>query len=73
MTVVTVREAKAQLPWLISRAERGEEIVVTRFGRPAVRLLAVEPRQERMFGVMPISVPDGFFEHLGEEEIAAWE
>jgi prevent-host-death family protein len=36
---VSVSEAKAQLTELVRRAEAGEEIVLTRFGRPAARLV----------------------------------
>ena len=35
---VSVSEAKAQLTELVRRAEAGEEVVLTRHGRPAVRL-----------------------------------
>lgn len=37
---VSVSEAKGQLTELVRRAEAGEEIVLTRRGRPAVRLVA---------------------------------
>ena len=36
---VTVTEAKARLTELVRRAEAGEEIVLTRHGHPAVRLV----------------------------------
>ncbi len=38
---VTVSEAKAQLTDLVRRAERGEEVVLTRHGHAAVRLVPV--------------------------------
>jgi prevent-host-death family protein len=38
---VSVSEAKAQLTELVRRAEAGEEVVLTRHGHPAVRLVAV--------------------------------
>ncbi len=38
---VSVSEAKGQLTELVRRAEAGEEIILTRFGQPAVRLVAV--------------------------------
>jgi prevent-host-death family protein len=73
MTVVDVRDAQTHLSDLISRAQRGEDIVVTRSGEPAVRLLPV-PAEERTFGIMPISIPDRlFFGPLGEVELAPWE
>ena len=37
----TVTDAKAQLTELVRRAEAGEEIVLTRFGRAVVRLMPV--------------------------------
>jgi prevent-host-death family protein len=38
---VSVSEAKSQLTELVRRAEAGEEIVLTRHGRPTVTLKAV--------------------------------
>jgi prevent-host-death family protein len=74
MTVVNVQEAKTHLSRLISRAQHGEEVVVARSGRSAVRLVPVEPVAERTFGTVPLSVPDGFFfDELDETELAAWE
>ncbi len=42
---VPVSEAKAQLTELVRRAEAGDEVILTRHGQPAVRLvpLAKEP------------------------------
>lgn len=74
MTVVNVQEAKTHLSRLISRAQHGEEVIVARSGKPAVRLIPVEPVAERAFGTVPLSIPDGFFfDPLDEEELAAWE
>lgn len=39
MTRVGMHEAKTQLSKLVERAESGEEIVITRRGEPAVRLV----------------------------------
>jgi prevent-host-death family protein len=39
MTQVNIYEAKTQLSKLVTRAEAGEEIVIVRNGRPAVRLV----------------------------------
>lgn len=74
MTVVNVQEAKTHLSRLISRAQHGEEVVVARSGKPAVRLIPVEPVAERTFGTVPVSVPDAFFfDPLDEDELAGWE
>jgi prevent-host-death family protein len=41
---VSVTEAKGKLTDLVRRAEAGEEVLLTRHGHPAVRLVAVETR-----------------------------
>src|SRR5256884_8767697 len=40
-------DAKAQLPELVRPAEAGDEIVLTRHGHPAVRLVAGKKRLDR--------------------------
>lgn len=44
MVRVSVSEAKAQLTDLVKKAEDGEEVVLTRFGQPVVRLTPVVAR-----------------------------
>lgn len=44
---ISVSEAKAQLTELVRRAEAGDDIVLTRYGHPAVRLVAVQERPTR--------------------------
>ena len=39
---VTVSDAKGQLTELVRRAEAGDEIILTRHGHPAVRLVPVQ-------------------------------
>ncbi len=38
---ITVSEAKGQLTELVRRAEAGDEVILTRHGHPAVRLVPV--------------------------------
>lgn len=40
---VTIEEAQSNLADLVGRAERGEEIVISREGAPVVRLVPVVP------------------------------
>ncbi len=42
---VNVHDAKTNLSRLISAAESGEEVIIARNGKPAVKLVAVSPRQ----------------------------
>ena len=41
---VAISEAKAHLTDLVRRAEAGEDVVLTRHGQPAVRLVPVRPK-----------------------------
>lgn len=45
--LVNMHEAKAQLSQLVARAEAGEEIVIARAGKPAVRLVPVTPAKKK--------------------------
>jgi prevent-host-death family protein len=44
---VSVTEAKGQLAELMRRAEAGDEVILTRHGHPAVRLVPVKPVVDR--------------------------
>jgi prevent-host-death family protein len=44
---VSVTEAKAQLTELVRRAEAGDEIILTRHGHAAVRLVPVKATSDR--------------------------
>lgn len=44
---VSVTDAKAQLTELVRQAEAGEEVILTRHGHPAVRLVPVKPVPDR--------------------------
>jgi len=43
---VSVSEAKSRLTQLVRRAERGEEVVLTRRGKPAVKLVRIRTPAE---------------------------
>jgi prevent-host-death family protein len=44
---VSVTEAKGQLTELVRRAEAGDEVILTRHGHPAVRLVPVKAVSDR--------------------------
>jgi prevent-host-death family protein len=56
---VSVTEAKGQLTELVRRAEAGDEVILTRHGQPAVRLVPV------------VSVPDRAARRRLLEEVRA--
>jgi prevent-host-death family protein len=67
MDAVNLSDAKARLSELIDRASEGEEVTITRRGRPVARLVPVEtPRQaidlealRRLRASMPMSDVSG--------------
>jgi prevent-host-death family protein len=65
MSTVSVRDARASLPRLIDRELSGEEVVITRKGRPVVKLTPVEPAkaEPRRLGALEgqFHFPDSFF------------
>lgn len=50
MKQVNVHEAKTHLSRLLARAEKGEEIVIARAGKPVARLVRIPSRKKRVFG-----------------------
>lgn len=63
---VNVHQAKTNLSKLILRAEAGEEVVIARAGKPAVRLVPVRQRKRKLFkpGALKgrLTVPANFLE-----------
>ena len=73
---VNVYEAKTHLSRLIARAQAGEEIVITRHGRPVARLGPIASRKKpRKLGIMAgkVRVARDFDAPLPEEVLAAFE
>jgi prevent-host-death family protein len=76
MNAINVYEAKTQLSRLLERVEAGEEIIITRHGRPVARLGPVTKRtQPRRLGRLKgkIRTRKGFDAPLPEEMLAAFE
>lgn len=77
MTTVTVHHAKTHLSKLIAAAERGEEVVIARGDKPAVRIVPFEPAAKpdrkpgRLKGV--VAMDGRFFDPLPEDELRLWE
>lgn len=59
MAIINMHDAKTQLSDLVARAEAGEEIVIARRNKPAVRLVRVESAGSRPgFGEEPQAAYD---------------
>lgn len=73
MNTIDIHEAKMQLSRLVDRAARGEAFVITKAGKPLVKVSALDARLEpQRMGFLrgEIDVPDDF-DRMGEREIAA--
>lgn len=73
---VNIYAAKTQLSRLIDRAAAGDEVVITRHGRPVARLVAVEAEQApRKLGALrgKVRVADDFDAPLPEDVIKDFE
>lgn len=76
MTTVNIFEAKTQLSKLIELAEKGEEVVIARAGKPVVRLTKLELGKQRIrYGLLKgkLQVADDFDAPLPEDLLAEFE
>ena len=75
MKAYTMHKAKTQLSQLVAEAEAGEDVVIMRGKKAAVRLVVVaEPTSKRIPGRLKglIKMTDAFFDPLPEEELRLW-
>lgn len=70
----TVHKAKSQLSKLIDAALAGEEVVIAKGTKPAVRLVAI-PQSEFKLGLLEGKAgdPPDFLEPMSLEDLDAWE
>lgn len=67
---VGVYDARTDFSKLLERAERGEEIVITRHGRPVAMLVPPPARRELGWAAGQFTVPDDFDDPMPDE--ARW-
>ena len=73
MKPINIHEAKTHLSRLVERVQAGEEIVIAKAGRPAARLVPIEPgaKPVKIGGLKPKTpVPDDF-DTMFEKDIEA--
>jgi len=76
MAEISVYQAKTQLSKLLDRASQGEEVVITRNGRPVARLVPAQRRgAPRKLGALrgKIEVGEDFDAPLPDEVLASFE
>ena len=74
---MNIQEAKARLSYLVAQAEKGQEVVLARAGRPVVRLQPVAPQAARKLGVFHTKLTEEAVAEsvapLSPDELALWE
>lgn len=75
MTQVTVHVAKTNLSKLIDAALAGEDVVIAKGNKPAVRLVAI-PQGKFTLGLLRDELSDplpDFLQPMDEDDVALWE
>lgn len=70
---VNVHEAKTHFSKLLDRAHQGEEIIISKAGKPFAKLVPLAPPPARQPGLLKGIFDERFFEPLPEDELATWE
>lgn len=76
MDTVNIYDAKTRLSQLVDKAASGEDVVVSRNGKPLVRITRLDPPRRRItFGLLKgrFSVPRDFDAPLPDDMVAAFE
>ncbi len=76
METVNIYEAKTRFSQLVDRAAAGEDVIVSRHGKPLVRITRLEPAQPPVrFGLLKgrVRVADDFDAPLPDEVLAGFE
>ncbi len=73
--IINVHEAKTHLSRLLDKAHAGEEIVLSKAGKPYARLMPLpKPSAKRRLGRLKgASLDPAFFDPLPQDELDAWE
>ena len=73
METVNIYDAKTHLSHLVDKAASGEDVVVSRNGKPLVRITRLEPRKRQVkFGLLKgkLTVPADFDAPLPDKVLA---
>lgn len=72
---VNIHAAKTNFSKLIARVEHGEEILISRGGKPVAKLVPIEAPAKRKLGLMQgiFSVPHDFDAPLADDVVDSFE
>jgi len=62
MATYHINEAKANLSALVAAAEKGEEVIITRYGKPVARLSGMKKPKKRVLGFYPMDIKSDYLE-----------
>ena len=72
--IINVHQAKTHLSRLLDQAHAGEEIVLSKAGKPYARLMPLsKPPAKRRLGRLKGELDAAFFDPLPQAELDAWE
>jgi prevent-host-death family protein len=72
--MINVHEAKTHFSKLLEQAHAGQEIILSKAGKPYARLMPLERVDTaRVPGRLPEIDTSQFFDPMPESELAAWE
>lgn len=69
MKTLKLHEAKAHLSELIEEVIRGEEVIISRHGKPVAKLTGLAPQNRRELGFYPIEFKSDLLEPTRDEVI----
>lgn len=72
-TIINVHEAKTHLSRLLDKAHAGEEIVLSKAGKPYARLVPLKPTHRTLGFLKNVHLDESFFDPLPEADLDAWE
>lgn len=72
---INIHEAKTNFSKLVARVEQGEEILISRGGKPVAKLVPIEAPTKRKLGLMHgiFSVPTDFDAPLSDDVVDSFE
>ena len=76
MDTVNIYDAKTRLSQLVDKAAAGEDVVVSRNGKPLVRITRLEQRRPKVrFGLLKgkVKIAENFDTPLPQEVLASFE
>lgn len=73
METINIHEAKTHFSKLLMRVHAGEQIIISKAGKPYAKLVPLGNPSCRKPGIAKGRVTDAFYEPLPKDELQAWE